>query len=47
MIIIPDIHGHTFWKEAIAKRRKDEMVIFLGDYLDPHNSSKTNITFED
>ncbi|WP_279167361.1 metallophosphoesterase [Muribaculum intestinale] len=44
MIIIPDIHGHTFWKEAIAKRRKDEMVIFLGDYLDPHNSSKTSIT---
>lgn len=46
MIIIPDIHGHTFWKEAIAKRREDEMVIFLGDYLDPHDSSETKITHD-
>ena len=46
MIIIPDIHGHTFWKDAVAKRREGEMVIFLGDYLDPHNSPIANITHD-
>ncbi len=46
MIIIPDIHGHQFWKEAVAKRREGEIVIFLGDYLDPHNFSETNITHD-
>lgn len=36
MIIIPDIHGRTFWKEAVAERKPDETVVFLGDYLDPY-----------
>lgn len=36
MIIIPDIHGRHFWKDAVAKRKDGEMVVFLGDYLDPH-----------
>jgi len=35
MIIIPDVHGRTFWKEAVAEMN-DEEVIFLGDYLDPY-----------
>ena len=34
-IIIPDIHGRTFWKEAIQKYPNSE-IIFLGDYLDPY-----------
>lgn len=33
MIIIPDIHGRTFWKEA-AGRASEEKIVFLGDYLD-------------
>lgn len=36
MIVIPDVHGRLFWKEAIAQRKPDEKVIFLGDYLDPY-----------
>ena len=35
MIIIPDVHGRTFWKEAV-KGRENEEIIFLGDYVDPY-----------
>lgn len=35
MIIIPDVHGRTFWKEAV-KGHEDEEIIFLGDYTDPY-----------
>ena len=37
MIIIPDIHGRNFWKEAI-KGHEDEEIVFLGDYVDPYSS---------
>lgn len=36
MIIIPDIHGRTFWKEAI-QGHEEEDIVFLGDYLDPYS----------
>ena len=35
MIIIPDIHGRAFWKEAVKGHTKDT-IVFLGDYLDPY-----------
>lgn len=35
MIIIPDVHGRTFWKDAV-KGRENEEIIFLGDYVDPY-----------
>lgn len=36
-LIIPDVHGRTFWKESVEKFGKDaEKIIFLGDYLDPY-----------
>ena len=35
LIIIPDIHGRGFWREAVESRPEDE-IIFLGDYLDPY-----------
>ena len=35
MIIIPDLHGRTFWKGAV-KGRENEDIVFLGDYLDPY-----------
>lgn len=37
MIIIPDVHGRTFWKDAV-NGRENEQIIFLGDYLDPYPS---------
>lgn len=35
MLIIPDVHGRKFWKEAVA-RYPDADTIFLGDYHDPY-----------
>ena len=50
VLIIPDVHGRVFWKEAINKFPKEEYpdlkIIFLGDYLDPYTSLE-NITPED
>lgn len=36
MIIIPDIHGRTFWKRAIRGHEQED-IVFLGDYLDPYS----------
>ena len=35
ILILPDTHGRTFWKEAV-KRYPDADTIFLGDYHDPY-----------
>lgn len=35
LIIIPDIHGRTFWQDAV-KKSSDTPIVFLGDYLDPY-----------
>lgn len=37
ILVIPDVHGRSFWKEP-AYRYIDRVdkVIFLGDYLDPY-----------
>lgn len=35
-IIIPDVHGRKFWKDAIPFIEKGVKTIFLGDYLDPY-----------
>jgi len=33
ILVIPDLHGKTCWKEAVAKKDFDK-VVFLGDYTD-------------
>ena len=35
ILIIPDVHGRRFWRDAIESDDYDK-VIFLGDYLDPY-----------
>ncbi|MCQ2148594.1 MAG: metallophosphoesterase [Bacteroidales bacterium] len=35
-IIIPDVHGRTFWRDAV-KGHENDPIIFLGDYLDPYD----------
>lgn len=35
IIVIPDIHGRTFWKNSVKKHR-NHPVVFLGDYVDPY-----------
>ena len=34
-LIIPDIHGRTFWKDAVSSVTYD-MAVFIGDYVDPY-----------
>ena len=41
ILIIPDIHGRTFWKKAVAEHHC-EHVVFLGDYLDPYPYEQIN-----
>lgn len=37
ILVVPDIHGRTFWKEPVQKYMDQvDRVIFLGDYLDPY-----------
>lgn len=35
-LIVPDVHGRTFWQEAKRLISEVDRVIFLGDYLDPY-----------
>lgn len=44
-LIVPDVHGRVFWKDAKNAITNVDKVIFLGDYLDPY--SYEGITFED
>ena len=39
LIIIPDVHGRSFWRDAV-KKHPDGNFIFLGDYLDPYPSEE-------
>ena len=34
ILIIPDVHGRTFWESAL-KSGDYEKIVFLGDYTDP------------
>ncbi len=36
ILIIPDIHGRTFWEKAKELINEVDKVVFLGDYLDPY-----------
>ena len=39
ILVIPDVHGRKFWREAIANNIGSvNKVIFLGDYLDPYQN---------
>ncbi len=35
-LILPDIHGRTFWIEPCKNKDNYDKIIFLGDYLDPY-----------
>ena len=37
MIILPDIHGRNFWRQA-CQENPTEDILFLGDYVDPYPS---------
>lgn len=47
-LIIPDVHGRTFWRHMVEECLKNHphiKIIFLGDYLDPYQYE--GITQED
>jgi len=50
VLIIPDVHGRKFWKDAVSKFPQDKFpnlsIVFLGDYLDPYTGYE-DITKED
>ena len=35
ILIIPDVHGRTFWRDAV-EAAGEMPIVFLGDYLDPY-----------
>lgn len=40
-LIIPDVHGRDFWRDAIPYIEEGKTdIIFLGDYVDPYPSEK-------
>ena len=43
ILILPDIHGRTFWKDPIKNYKLFDKIIFLGDYLDPYGFEKNEI----
>lgn len=36
MLIVPDVHGRTFWEAPVMEALGKEHIVFLGDYLDPY-----------
>ena len=47
ILVIPDIHGETFWKEPVQKYLEQvDRIIFLGDYLDPYRSHLEKYNFD-
>lgn len=36
IVIIPDVHGRTFWKKIQNNIDDFDQIIFLGDYVDPY-----------
>lgn len=42
MLIIPDVHGRSFWEQPVADAIGKEQIVFLGDYLDPYQYEGIN-----
>ena len=45
VLVVPDIHGETFWKEPVRKYIDQvDRIVFLGDYLDPYRDEEKEYT---
>lgn len=42
ILIVPDVHGRTFWRKAKELVKQYQKIIFLGDYLDPYSQEGIN-----
>lgn len=36
ILVFPDIHGRSFWKDPLYYKDKFDYIIFLGNYFDPY-----------
>lgn len=36
ILVIPDVHGRSFWQEPCSHIEDYDKIIFLGDYMDPY-----------
>ena len=36
VVVVPDVHGRTFWKDNLINEKPTCPIIFLGDYSDPY-----------
>ena len=43
MIVIPDIHGRSFWRDAVDEYAGKEHIVFLGDYMDPYQDEGISV----
>lgn len=43
ILVLPDIHGRTFWKKPCENIEDYDKVIFLGDYLDPYDFERISV----
>lgn len=46
VLLVPDVHGRTFWRKAIDLIAQYDQIIFWGDYLDPY-AAQEGITMND
>ena len=47
ILVVPDIHGRSFWREPVLKYLGSvDRIVFLGDYLDPYTDEGLDITPE-
>ena len=44
VLIVPDVHGRLFWKEAMSKIDEVDLCVFLGDYVDPYEFEANTIS---
>lgn len=48
MLVIPDVHGLSFWKEPVNRYINEvDRVVFLGDYLDPYSDNGESVDTDD
>ena len=47
VLVVPDVHGRSFWKEPVRKYIDHvDRIVFLGDYLDPYRDEGEEHTSE-
>lgn len=48
ILVVPDVHGRTFWKEPVNSYLNTvDRVVFLGDYLDPYRDEGVRYDLDD